>query len=69
MSDQIEMIIWHKYPDEKPPDYGDEYTEILYTNIDSQGTFVDAGRYIEGLTCMVYVIAWAELPKGWREAK
>jgi len=63
---QIEAIVWHKYPEEEPPDYGDKYVEILYTNVDGViETFVDAGRYIKGLTCMVYVVAWAEMPKGW----
>ena len=61
---QKETIVWHKYPDEKP--------------MESKGYLIQVPRQIgitfemayypvrEGRWGVKDVIAWAELPKGWK---
>lgn len=71
---QIEQIIWHKYPDEKPTVkelYLIQYREKYYCDkdlivIDFAIFETDVSRfYIEG-TMVIDVIVWAKNPVGWK---
>ena len=69
---QTEQIVWHKYPDEKPPIrdlylahlfIDDEKNSIVLFSIYQDGEFRSEGSLINS-DC---VIAWANYPKGWQD--
>jgi hypothetical protein len=62
MNEQSETIIWHKYPEVKPP-------KDRFYLIDEQNHGVDIMVYDDEWreTNWGDVRAWAELPKGWVE--
>ncbi len=71
MTTQEETIVWHKYPEEKPPVDGNDTILVHEKITDDYGNeydyVTDDCWYIEGKTDMSHVIAWAERPKGWKE--
>lgn len=67
---QTETIVWHKYPDEKPPKK--EFYLICepYSKISDVGFNVDVAYWFDKNPVewgWGDVVAWAELPKGWRD--
>ena len=52
-------VIWHKYPDEKPPKQMESYLTTMPKGIVGINTFIDSvfGLYDNE------VIAWAEIPE------
>ena len=83
MTIQDEVIRWHKYPDEKPTEgsryyyvdcscwyFGKKIIEMLYVDgkfeYHTQG-FDDCLKHIPSEKIFPDVIAWAEMPKGWKE--
>ena len=79
MTTQSETIVWHKYPKSKPPK---KYTLCYYmVSALEGGTFTTSalwrfgykgwGFYYEEICTepLDDVIAWAEMPVGWKEEK
>ena len=76
MTTQIEELVWHKYPDEKPEEIG----AYLTTRRDPNGKLwtTEMGWFgewsiVDDITAEILslndfpVIAWAIRPKGWQE--
>jgi len=63
MMTQQETIIWHKYPDEKP-NAGNNCC-IIFCDEDN---YIFTGWYFND-NDMSNIIAWAEMPVGWKEEK
>ena len=67
MNTQSETIVWHKYPDEKP-----EVGKVIFVQYMIGGVVrgFDSDMLLRGgaeFTKHVHVIAWAEMPVGWKE--
>ncbi len=69
---QVEEVVWHKCPEETP-DYivGKLITVMFDRDITKTGVGIwrnDWGNQFSGKYIgSVEIIAWAELPKGWKE--
>jgi hypothetical protein len=83
MNEQKEVIIWHKYPDDKPSKKYD--TDYKLVTMDESGLFTTQvvwakhkgrwGFHYEDDVGYLFgnlnrdVVAWAEMPMGWKEEK
>ena len=71
MTTQSETIVWHRYPEEKPTLGGNSMILFCETYVDENGdanTDVYADWFIDGMD-MSDVIAYADMPVGWKEEK
>ena len=59
-----EVIVWNKYSDEKPKD-GRKYLVDYGGSVSIEIFMPNSKRFSFDLLCEP--IAWAELPKGWKE--
>ena len=75
MTTQKEVIIWHKYPEEKPTEkyvmvnylihHADEWVgEMVWVKKDSAFYFMGEDNNPNGKIDNADIIAWAEMPKG-----
>jgi len=65
-NEQQEIIIWHKFPDEKPKE--NKYYFVTYGgDVFEQQTGHDFYSNDSWTKEYRNVIAWAEMPKGWKE--
>lgn len=69
--EQVEKIVWHKYPEVKPPKEGWYYADFEYwTDGDAKNINIRDDLYWDGdgwqdwNDHLIQVFAWAELPKG-----
>lgn len=64
-----ETIVWHRYPDEKPPEINAMYMTCRTTPAGRTALgflFYDGEDFTDLFNVIVHnVIAWAELPRGW----
>lgn len=71
---QVEEIVWHKYPEEKPKKIGTYLRTIMAVKRNSY-VLTDWCKWLSGgwyesehnYPIEFITVAWAELPKGWRE--
>ena len=77
---QSEMIVWRKYPEEKPQEdkwyllcfYGKDFYGKIYVRVEeAQLLYIDSDGYhwlIHGEDSIdeVEIIAFTEMPKGWK---
>lgn len=69
MTTQQEVIVWHKYPDEKPVVIGFYQIQLGFDmplNLFSHDTW-DGFRFTDAHEHANHVFAWAEMPKGYIE--
>jgi len=72
MTIQQEIIIWHKYPEEKPPYF---WAARLLVAIQLNGSYITTYAcewnkdyfVLPFVSTLDKVIAWAEMPAGWQE--
>jgi hypothetical protein len=65
-STQQETIVWHGYPQEKPPKDG--YYLITAHNVINAKAIIYIAIWAGGIFGTGFnVIAWAELPTGWKD--
>ena len=76
---QTETIVWHPYPDEKPAHSNFYLVHVFYLDIGTFEVWQYDGRDSDGEDIWINdggefahmgegkLIAWAELPKGWKE--
>jgi hypothetical protein len=67
MTTQSETIIWHKYPEETPPIGVPLFVQYRICGKGTEHFDMDIKTWNGAFLDYPRVIAWAEMPTGWKE--